>query len=41
MNIELVSEWSSGQYLGMIVMVVLLFAWLAFDLKENDGDDDE
>ena len=39
--VELVNEWSSGHYVGMISMTVLLFAWLAFDLKENDEDDDE
>ena len=39
--VELVNEWCSGHYVGMIAMVVLLFAWLAFDLKENDEDDDE
>jgi hypothetical protein len=29
---------SSGHYIGMVLFTVLMFAWLAFDLREDDDE---
>jgi|TARA_R110000764_G_scaffold55475_2_gene121133 hypothetical protein len=29
----------SGHYIGMVFITVLMFVWLAFDLREDDDDE--
>jgi|TARA_R110002153_G_scaffold187573_1_gene340583 hypothetical protein len=32
-------DFSNGQYIGIVLCTVLMFLWLAFDLKEDDDDE--
>jgi hypothetical protein len=31
-------DFSSGHYIGMVFITVLMFVWLAFDLREDDDE---